>query len=228
MHVALIPDGNRRWARERGLPPWKGHLEGAKNFERILKKALELNIDCLTFWGCSIDNLTKREKREVNFLLKIFGNYFKRLLKEKIVDKERVKINFFGRWQKYFPQEIKETIKKLIKKTKNYEKRLFNLLMAYDGKDEMKECIKKIVKKGIKKIDEKTILENLWTGKLPPVDLVIRTGIENDPHNSAGFMMWQTAYAQYYFTKTYFPAFSPEEFEGAIKDFLKRERRFGK
>ncbi len=228
MHVALIPDGNRRWARKRNLPPWQGHFAGAKNLEKILKKAFDLKIECFTVWGCSVDNLTKRDPKEVKFLFKIFENYFKRLLKEKRIEKERVKISFFGEWKKYLPKTLKEVIAKLIFKTKNYQKWFLNFLMAYDGKREMMSAIKKIVQKGVKKVDEKTILENLWTGKLPPVDLVIRTGTEGDPHNSAGFMMWQTAYSQFYFTKTYFPSFSPEEFEKAINDFLKRERRFGK
>lgn len=228
MHIAFIPDGNRRWAKKRNLPPWKGHKEGAKRLEEILRVALDLNISHFTFWGCSIDNLTKRDKKEINFLLQIFERYFKKLLKEKLISKEMVKINFFGRWEKYFPENLKKTIRELIENTKNYKKRFLTFLMAYDGRDEMLECIRKIVKKRIKKIDSKIILENLETGSLPQVDLVIRTGVEGDPHNSAGFLMWQTAYSQFYFTKTLFPDFSEKEFKKAIQDFLKRQRRFGR
>jgi undecaprenyl diphosphate synthase len=228
MHVALIPDGNRRWARKRGLAPWQGHIEGAKTLEKILEKAWEMKIPYFTFWGSSLDNITKRPRGEVKVLLSLYQKYFKRLLKEKRIFKEKVRVNIFGRWKEVFPKKLKETIFEIIKKTKNHDRYFLTFLLAYNGTDEMLEAIKKISRKKIKKIDEKILLENLWTGSLPPVDLVIRTGCEGDPHNSAGFMMWHTAYSQFYFTKTLFPDFSPGEFEKIINDYLKRERRFGK
>ncbi len=231
MHVALIPDGNRRWARKRGLLPWQGHIEGAKTLEKILKKAWELKIPYFTFWGMSADNVLKRPKKEVEVLFSIFKKQFKKLAKSKEIQKEGVKINVFGLWRKLFPENVKEAIKLAIEKTKKNQKFVLTFLLAYNGTDEMLEAIKKIVKKSKEKeieITEKLLLENLWTGSLPPVDLVIRTGCEGDPHNSAGFMMWHTAYSQFYFTKTLFPDFLPEEFERAIKNFQKRERRFGK
>ncbi len=228
-HIALIPDGNRRWAKKRGLLPWQGHFEGAKNLEKILKKAWERKIPYFTFWGTSADNLTKRPKEEVGALFSIFRQYFQKLLFSKEIEKEKVKINIFGQWQKYFPKNLQNLLKKVIEKTKRNRDYVLTFLLAYNGTEEMLEAIKKIVKTAKnKEINEKLILENLWTGSLPPVDLVIRTGCEGDPHNSAGFMMWQTAYSQYYFTKTLFPDFTPEEFEKAINDFLKRERRLGK
>jgi undecaprenyl diphosphate synthase len=230
-HVVLIPDGNRRWAKRKGLLPWEGHLEGAKVLEKILKKALEMKIPYFTFWGGSYDNLTKRSKREINFLFKVYGIYFKKLLKEKRVDENEVRINVFGRWKEIFPKNLKRIVKRAIEKTKNYKNHFLTLLLAYNGTDEMLDCIKKIsriFREKEVKIDEKLLLENLWTGELPPVDLIIRTGCEGDPHNSTGFMMWLTSYSQLYFTKTLFPDFTQKEFERAIKDFLKRERRFGK
>jgi undecaprenyl diphosphate synthase len=228
MHVALIPDGNRRWAKRKNLLPWQGHIEGAKALEKILKKAWEMKIPYFTFWGSSLDNITKRSKEEVKVLLSLYQKYFKRLLKEKRIFDEKVRVSVLGRWKELFPKRLKETISKIIKKTKNHDRYFLTFLLAYNGTDEMLEAIKKISGKGIKKINEKVLLENLWTGFLPPVDLVIRTGCEGDPHNSAGFMMWHTAYSQFYFTKTLFPDFSPTEFEKIINDYLKRERRFGK
>jgi len=227
-HVALIPDGNRRWAKKRGLFPWQGHIEGAKNLERILEKAWEMEIPYFTFWGSSLDNILKRSKKEVKTFFSLYKKYFKKLLKEKKIFEGKVKVNVFGRWKKLFPKEVKKIIFEIIKRTKNHNKKFLTFLLAYNGTDEMLKAIEKIKKKKIKKIDEKTLLENLWTGNLPAVDLVIRTGCEGDPHNSAGFMMWHTAYSQFYFTKTLFPDFGPKEFEKAIKNFLKRERRFGK
>jgi tritrans,polycis-undecaprenyl-diphosphate synthase [geranylgeranyl-diphosphate specific] len=230
MHVAVIPDGNRRWAKKRGLFPWQGHIEGAKTLEKILKKAWELKIPYFTFWGMSADNVLKRPKKEVEVLFSIFKRQFQKLARSKEIQKEGVKINVFGFWQKLFPKDVKEAIKETIEKTEKNKNFVLTFLLAYNGTDEMLEAIKKIVKKAREKeikISEKTLIENLWTGALPLVDLVIRTGCEGDPHNSAGFMMWHTAYSQLYFTNTLFPDFSPEEFEGAIKNFRKRERRFG-
>jgi undecaprenyl diphosphate synthase len=228
MHVALIPDGNRRWAKKRGLLPWQGHIEGAKTLEKILKKAWEMKIPYFTFWGMSADNVLKRPKEEVKVLFSIFKRYFKKVLNSKELEKEKIKINVFGRWRELFPKDLKEVIKKVILKTKNNKNFVLTFLLAYNGTDEMLEAISKLLKLKVKEINEKTLLENLWTGSLPPVDLVIRTGCQGDPHNSAGFMMWQTAYSQFYFTKTLFPDFSPKEFEKAIKNYQKRERRLGK
>jgi len=114
--------------------------------------------------------------------------------------------------------------------TKSYNNFFLTFLLAYDGTDEMLDCVQKIAKisqdKKIK-ISKNLIKENLWTKDLPPVDLIIRTGCESDPHNSAGFMMWDTIYSQLYFTQTLFPEFAPKEFEQIIEDYSKRERRLG-
>jgi len=227
MHIALIPDGNRRWAKRRGLFAWQGHIEGAKSLEKILNKAFDMKISHFTFWASSLDNLTKRPKKEVNTMLTLYKNYIKKMLKEKKIFEEKVRINVIGKWREIFPKSLKELFFKAIEKTKNHNRYFLTILVAYNGTDEMLEAIRKIKKGKYKSVDEKILLDNLWTGYLPPVDLIIRTGCEKDPHNSAGFMMWQTAYSQFYFTKTLFPDFSPEEFEEALKDFLKRERRFG-
>ena len=229
-HVAIIPDGNRRWAKKRKLKPWIGHQEGAKKFEAVLEKAAEMKIPYLTFWAGSLDNLTKRPKIEVKFLVKVYKNYFKKIIQDERIHKNKVQINVFGRWKDLLPLETKKIIERAIKVTKDYNQFFLTFLIAYNGTDEMIECIKKIINLSNPhpiKINEKTIKENLWTKNLPAVDLVIRTGCVGDPHNSAGFMMWETAYSQLYFTKTLFPDFSPKEFEAIIKDFSKRERRMG-
>jgi undecaprenyl diphosphate synthase len=227
-HVAVIPDGNRRWARRKGFLPWIGHQSGTKTLDKILEKALDLKIQHFTFWGASWDNLTKRPKREVAFLYKVFDRQFKKALKDKRVEKNEVKVNIFGRWRDVFPKETQKVMEELIKKTKNYNKHFLNFLLAYNGTDEMMSCIKDIMDSRLKKVTEETIKNHLWTKDLPPVDLVIRTGCEGDPHVSAGFMMWDTAYSQLYFTKTPFPAFTPREFKKIVKSYQKRERRLGK
>ncbi|MDD3735493.1 MAG: polyprenyl diphosphate synthase [Candidatus Pacebacteria bacterium] len=232
-HIALIPDGNRRWARKRGFQPWIGHQAGAQTFSKILDKALEMRLHYFTFWGASFDNLTKRSKMEVKFLYKIMTERFKKAAGDERMHKNKVRVNVLGRWEEIAPDQTKKAIKNVIEKTKDYSKYFLTFLIGYNGTDEMISCIKNIadlVKKGSipsDKINEKVIQENLWTNFLPPVDLVIRTGCEGDPHNSAGFMMWQTAYSQLYFTKTFFPSFSAQKFEEVIKDFERRERRMG-
>jgi len=230
-HVALIPDGDRRWARKQGLQPWIGHRVGVKAFEKVLEKALELKITHITFWGGSWDNLTKRPKIEVNFLFKVYADQFKRLAKDKRTHQNKVKIDVLGRWKEILPKETQEAIEEAKEITKDYNKYFLTFLIAYDGRDEMINCIQKIVessKNKAIKINDKAIKENLWTKDLPPVDLVIRTGCEDDPHLSAGFMMWDISYSQLYFTKTFLPVFSPKEFEEIIKDYSERERRLGR
>jgi undecaprenyl diphosphate synthase len=229
-HIAIIPDGNRRWAKKRGLQPWMGHRAGVKSFEKVLEKSRELKIPYITFWGGSWDNLTKRSKTEVTFLFRIYTEQFKRIIKDKRIHQNKVKVNVLGRWKEILPKTTQETIKKAIEVTKDYNNFFLTFLLAYDGRDEMLACIQRIAQlfrdKKIK-INKDLIKKNLWTKDLPPVDLVIRTGCEEDPHMSAGFMMWDTAYSQLYFTETFFPAFGPREFEKIIEDYSKRERRLG-
>jgi undecaprenyl diphosphate synthase len=229
-HVAIIPDGNRRWARKKGLKPWIGHQEGVNYFEKVLEKALKLKIPYLTFWGGSYDNLTKRPKIELNFLFKVYTDQFKRIIIDERIHNNQVKVDVLGRWREILPQKTQLAIEEAIKRTKDYNRHFLTFLLAYNGTDEMADCIQKIVnsaKQKSIKITEKLIKKNLWTKNLPPVDLVIRTGCQSDPHNSTGFMMWDTAYSQFHFTETLFPDFGPKEFEEIIKNYLKRERRLG-
>lgn len=225
-HVAVIPDGNRRWAKKKGLPTLDGHQEGTLALEKIMGKSLELKIPCLTIWGASMDNITKRSKEEVDYLFSIFEEQFKRMIDNEKIHKNEVRVQILGRWKELFPESTQKVFNEIIDKTKNYSKSFLTFLMAYNGTDEMIDCIKSIKEKGID-VNEKTIKENLWTKDLPPVDLVIRTGCEDDPHISAGFMMWDTAYSQLYFTNKYFPDFKEKEFEEAIEDYSNRERRMG-
>ena len=230
-HIAIIPDGNRRWAKIKGVPLNEGHRIGAQTTQKIFEKALELKIPYLTFWAASYDNLIKRSKEEVSFLVRLINEEFQRLLGDARVHKNEVKIRILGRFREILPSKTLKIIEKLMEKTEKYDIFSLTFLLAYNGTDEMIEAIKKITKafkESTIKITGEAIKSFLWTRDLPPVDLVIRTGCEGDPHNSAGFMMWHTAYSQYYFTKTLYPEFTPEEFERAIKDLSERERRLGK
>ena len=263
-HIVIIPDGNRRWAKNKGLSSiFLGHNQGASVTEKIFRAALDLRVPFITFWGSSLDNVAKRPKTEVKFLFKLFEQQFKKLIKSREVHRDKVKVNVLGRWRKLFPEGLKRTIEELIEKTKNYKNHQLTFLMAYSGIDEMTAAIQKIAELTLRQaqgkplnqaqgkplrqvqggsprrgssteahpksswqgIDEKLIKANLWTKDLPPIDLVIRTG--GEPHWSSGFMMWDTANSQFYFTKTFYPDLSVGEFKEAIEQYSRRERRMG-
>ncbi|EKD58714.1 MAG: Undecaprenyl pyrophosphate synthetase 1 [uncultured bacterium] len=227
-HVVIIPDGNRRWAKERGLEPWIGHEEGAKNTELLLRRAIELGVKCFSLWGSSLENMTKRPLQEKMALLRIYEEYFDKLLHSSDIHDNEVKINFIGKWEEQFPSSLKKVMHECVEITKEYSKHTLNFFLAYSGDDEMIEAVKKIVSKGIevKNITAEVIKENLMTKDLPQVDFMIRTG--GEPHLSAGFMMWDIANAQLYFSDLYYPDFGVEQLEIAINDFAQRGRRLGK
>lgn len=227
-HIAIIPDGNRRWAKARNLEPWEGHEAGAKNLEKLVSFALKKGIRCLSFWGSSLDNLKKRPFNEKRALLDIYKRYFKRLMKSQEIRDEEVRINVIGRWEEQFPESLKKTIREVVNKTKNYKKRILNLLLAYSGTDEIIQAIQNINDRyGAKtRVTAELIKENLMTKDIPAVDYVIRTG--GEPHLSAGFMMWDSADAQLYFSDLNFPDFNDKKFEETLVDYAKRQRRFGK
>lgn len=245
-HIALIPDGNRRWAKKRGLPSFFGHRAGAKAAGKVLQTALDFKIPYVSLWGCSIANITKRSAGEIRFLFKLFSVYFKKLGKSKIIHQNKIRIRALGQWQKYFPTDLQKEIEKTLEATKSYNDYNLTFLLAYNGTEEMISAVQSMVgagsprpgDNGTKKpdgkteplpaneIDEQNIKKHLYTKDLPAVDLVIRTG--GDPHLSAGFMMWDVAEAQLYFTDKMWPDFDPTEFKKAISVYENTERRLGK
>lgn len=227
-HIAIIPDGNRRWARERGLKPWKGHDAGAALLEKLARYAFDNGIYCLSFWGSSLENFQKRSLREKHELLRIYEEYFKKLVIDQDIHKNQVRINIFGKWQEQFPAKLKKILADGVQKTAHYAKHQLNFFLAYSGDDEMLDAVRSIVAKGLegKKINHQTIKDHLMTRELPPVDLLIRTG--GEPHLSAGFMMWDIANSQLYFSNKYFPDFVEKELVLAIEDYSRRGKRLGK
>ncbi len=230
VHVAVIPDGNRRWAKKKGLPSFFGHRAGVKSVELLLKNALEIGIQEVTLWGCSVDNLTKRDAKEVAFLCALFERYFKKLTKNKLIHERGIRIHVLGAWRAYFSPNLRKVIDTMCEETKKYTNHHLTFLLAYSGIEEMVGAIKDIAalaKRDAKiNIDASLVKEHLLTRQLSPVDLVIRTG--GEPHFSSGFMMWDVADAQLYFTETLWPDFSREEFEKALARYDKTERRRGK
>jgi undecaprenyl diphosphate synthase len=221
-HVAIIPDGNRRWATARNKFPWDGHREGVKAFEKVLARALELDIYCLTFWGMSKDNISKRAVREVKYLLAAFSRTLMAMSKSVELKKNDVKVSILGDWRNQFPKALVKLGEKTIEETSDRKKHILNLLFCYDGKSEMIEAFEKARQS---KKDVTSPKDFLMTRDLPPVDLVIRTG--GDPHLSAGFMMWDTADAQLSFSDKLWPDYTAEDFAAAVNEFRHRPRRYG-
>ncbi len=234
-HIAIIPDGNRRWAKAKGLPGFMGHREGAKTTEKILSEAVKLGVPYLTFWGASVSNLEKRDSKEVRFLIKLFTAYFKRIAKAKLIHQKQVNIQVLGRWRDYFPKEAQVAIRGAVEATKKYSAFHLTILLAYSGTEEMLVAVNEIISSvgvgarhalPLQQVDAVTLKSHLYTKNLPPVDLVIRTG--NEPHLSTGFMMWDTAEAQLYFSKNMWPDFTTDEMLLALQNFAKMQRRMGK
>ncbi len=227
-HVVIIPDGNRRFATERGWESWKGHEAGAENTEKLIREARRAGIRELSLWGSSLENLKKRPIEESRALLDIYGRYFKRLLESEDIHKDRVKIRCIGHWEEQFPSELKKILSDCIEATKEYDGYFLNFFLAYSGDDEMRLAIGKIAAslgQG-EPVTDVLIKRNLMTRDLPPVDLLIRTG--GEPHLSAGFMMWDIANAQLFFSEKLFPDFDETDFRSAIAEYSSRERRYGK
>lgn len=229
-HIAIIPDGNRRWAKKHKLSAWLGHKRGSEKLGELADVAIKLNIPHISFWGSSEDNLNKRPAEEVNFLLNLFKEEFLNLSKSKKIHDNKIRINIFGGWREQFPKDVKTSLEKAMESTKNYNKFFLNFFIAYSGTSEILKAVKCIAEKARKdlflKVDKDLFKNCLLTGNLPPVDLMIRTG--GEPHNSDGFMMWDTANAQLYFSEKLWPDFNERDFRDAIEDYAERERRFGK
>lgn len=227
-HLVIIPDGNRRWAAERNLEPWKGHEAGAENTEVLIREARRLGVREISFWGSSLENLTKRPLAESQALLRIYETYFKKLLGSEDIHRDRAKIRFIGHWEEQFPSSLKSILYECQEATKDYDQYFLNFFLAYSGDDEMRLAFEKVaaILKPGDKVTDQMIKENLMTCEVPPVDLLIRTG--GEPHLSAGFMMWDIANTQLYFSEKFYPDFNAVALQAALEDYASRGRRFGR
>lgn len=224
-HLAIIIDGNRRWARKKGLPVFEGHRQGLKNVKRVGKWCRKKGVKILTLYAFSTENWN-RSKAEVNSLMRLLGdalNPRKSHLKE--LHKEGIKLQVIGQKERLSPK-LQRLIQKAEDLTKNNKKGVLTLAISYGGRAEILEAVKEIIKKKIplEKITEKLFTENLWTGKFPPPDLIIRTSGEQ---RLSGFLLWQSAYSELYFSKKLWPDFSEKDLDKALNDFAHRQRRFG-
>ena len=220
-HVAIIMDGNGRWAEERGLKRSMGHKEGAKTLKKLLNHIYESGVKYLSVYAFSTDNF-KRSKEEVDYLMNLFIEMFKKQFKE--LKKKDVRVLFSGR--RYpLPEGVLDAMDQMSEETKDCTSGVFNVCINYGGQEEIMDMVKKVIEDKVSKDDiTKELVNSYMYQDLPPVDFVIRTSGEMRISN---FLLWQSSYAEYYFPKVYFPDFNEEEFDKAIIEFNKRKRRFG-
>ncbi len=223
-HIAMILDGNRRWARSRGLPPWEGHKAGYEAIKKVVKAARRMGVHTFTIWAFSTENWS-RPKEEIDAILDILRRGLAEFLKE--AKKEKIRLVHLGRKDR-FPGDIVKLLSRLEKETACFNKNILNLALDYGGRDEILRAVKAIVADGVppEKIDEDLFASYLDTKgqPYPYPDLFIRTSGEQ---RTSGYLPWQLAYAEYYFEEDHLPDFTPEKLEQSILDYSRRRRRFG-
>jgi len=224
-HIVLFPDGNRRWAREKGLPTLRGHWEGYKNLLKFSHWCKKRGVKVLTAFGFSTENW-KRTKEEVDYLMMLLEKALSNKRNIRNFQKDKVRVRIIGQKGR-LPKSLRKVaarIEKLTKKNKNLH---LNLAISYGGKWDILQAVQKIVRKKTpaKKITEDLISKNLSTAGLPEPDLIIRAGGEKRLSN---FLLWQAAYSELYFSKKYWPAFTEKDLDQVLADYASRQRRFGK
>ncbi len=225
-HLAIIPDGNRRWARLNGhaAAVWRGHEMGARRLRELLTTAFDMGVTHVTLWGSSRENLQKRPEVERNALYEVYTKALTAVSRE--AETLQARIHVRGRCEEFLPSSLQQLITQIEAQTASYTQRTVQVLLAYSGTDELCDAVSRLATSSEKHITPEVLRSYLWTGDMPDIDLMIRTG--GEPHLSAGFMMWHMANAQLYFTETLFPDFSAEELRRAITDVSQRGRRRGR
>ena len=225
-HIAVIMDGNGRWAQKKDLVRTKGHQKGVENLKNLVKLANKLGIKYLTAYAFSTENW-KRPEKEVDFLMDLFKRVFRQEVDN--FKEENIKVNVIG-YKDRLPQEVSEKAEKLMHKTKDNTGLELNIALDYGGQAEIVESTKQIindVQSGDLNVDDITkeeFAKYLYTAGQEEVDLLIRPGGEKRISN---FLLWQSAYAELYFTTTYWPDFNEDEFKEALQEYQNRNRRFG-
>jgi undecaprenyl diphosphate synthase len=222
-HVAIIMDGNGRWAVQRGLPRLAGHKAGTENLRRVIRSTVEFGVKYLTIYAFSTENWG-RPTEEVQGLLGILQDVIDRELNE--LHKEGVQLRHIGRLERLSPN-LQARVMRAIDLTKNNDRLILNIAWNYGGRDEIVCAIQKIIKDGVSPEDvtDQLVGQYMFTAGVPDPDLVIRTSGELRVSN---FLIWQTAYSEWYVTPTYWPDFDHEEYRHALEAFAQRDRRYGK
>lgn len=219
-HLGIILDGNRRWAKEKGLPAFAGHRKGLQKVKNTIKWCRKRGIKTLSLFVFSTENW-KRPEKEVNYLMNLGEKAIAANLRE--LSQAGVKVRIIGQKDR-LSEGLRGAIEGAVQKTRNNNQMLLNVALSYGGRAEITEAVKKIIKKKIpaQQITEKMISDNLWASDL---DLIIRTGKEQRISN---FLIWQAAYSELYFSPKYWPDFSEQDLDAALTDYTSRSRRFGR
>ena len=222
-HIAIIMDGNRRWAKQKGLDPVKGHEHAAINaIEPLIEHCAKLKIPYVTFWAFSTENW-KRDEEELSGLFNVF-RFALGSLALKFIQKG-AKLKILGDINR-FPEDIAKKCLEMMSKSSTNHKITVTFALNYGGRDEIVRAVKKIIEKGMSEneITEQVISDHLDTAGIPDPDIIIRTGGDQ---RTSGYLPWQSVYSELYFTKTLFPDFTPDQLDQALTDFMGRDRRFG-
>jgi undecaprenyl diphosphate synthase len=221
-HVAIIMDGNGRWAAQRGLPRLAGHQHGTDNIRRITTSAAEMGVRYLTLWAFSTDNW-RRPRAEIDGILRILAEVIDRETEE--LHRQGAQLRHIGSLEGLDP-ELQQAVKAAIARTRTNDRLILTLAFNYSGRQELLAAVRSLVASGVPAdaIDEATLEGHLFTRDLPDPDLIIRTSGE---HRISNFLLWQSAYAEFFFTPTLWPDFGPDDLAAAIREFGRRERRFG-
>ncbi len=221
-HVAIIMDGNGRWAISRGLPRLAGHRAGTENLRRIIRATVEFGIKYLTIYAFSTENWG-RPPEEVQGLLHILEDVIDKELDE--LHKEGVRLRHIGRLEQLSPK-LQEKVLRAMDLTKNNDHLILNIAFNYGGRDEIVQAIQKMMRDDVKpeEVTDEIVSQYLYTAGVPDPDLVIRTSGELRVSN---FLIWQAAYSEWIFTPTYWPDFDKEEYRRALETYVQRDRRFG-
>jgi len=229
-HIAIIMDGNRRWAKKRGLEPWLGHRFGAEKLEEVVEWCLKLGIKVVTFFALSTENL-RRDRRELEELFKLFKEKIEEQLNGDLLHKNRIRVKVIGK-KELLPSDLRDLLERLEEATKSYDNLFVNLAIAYGGRAEITDAARRLAedvvsgKIRIDDINEETISRYLYTADLPiqEPDMIIRTSGEERISN---FLLWQSAYSELVFLDVYWPEFRKIDLMRAIRTYQKRQRRFG-
>jgi len=219
-HIAIIMDGNRRWAKQKTLPIKLGHKNGAEALRKIVEYSKEIGVKYLTVYAFSTENW-KRSKEEVNDLMNLLREYLGKI--EDDIKGKNIKAKIIGDVTK-LDQDIQEKIKQLEEKTQECNALTFQIALNYGGREEIVNAVNSIIKENVKEISEETFNNYLYTSNAPDPDLIIRTAGEK---RISGFLLWQCAYAEFVWTDVLWPDFKEKDLDLAIEEFNKRVRKFG-
>jgi len=236
-HLAIIPDGNRRWAQKHSYVGKDVYKEGTQRLYEMLEYLAKHNLKYFTFWSSSLNNLTHRPGDPLKLFDSLYEENFTKLLEEKLIWDHAVKIVIYGAWRGLLKPNTERVIDDAMFKTKDHKGMTFSILVGYDGRLERGNAVLSLandIKEGLiispsnpLKMDA-LLCDRSWTNALPQVDLIVRTGSWKDPHMSANFLTFLSGESQFVFPPVLWPDFTVTELEMSFRDFLDRERRYGK